>query len=524
MAPVVFLEIFLKEGHLFVGSKGLCGFCLVGEVRGGRGRQHVFFRFGPCGFEALLIGHTGNRIAPKSLAVICFEACRKRNREHKKGTSGRGRGINGQTGSNSMNKAMKSIGLCLLLLMGATAGLKGESFRTDINPALRYYQALILAPDLSQQDRDFLFNKEWRGQKLPEKFGELVTMYNHEFTQVRQAASATVPCDWGIDMTPGPATLLPQLARLKGIAQAARLRAMWNLQQGNARDAGADLQAAFVLARNSSRDGTLIAALVQIAMENIIYNTVAENFYQFPPETLKQLVAGFDAAPARAMVAGCIPTEKAFFHDWLVAKIGQLQKDYRGEETKVMEGIRELVTGVDGGEEGQTGPGHLWEQVSGAAGGTSQGVVKLLHEAEAFYTRAATILALPRPQYEEQMRLFGTEIRKSANPLVSQLFPAWEKCRTKEFTSLVGQEMVRAATEYKLHGEEGVKKVMDPSGDGPFTFERFVFGGVERGFKLKSADNGRGVQEALIFVEKEGPAFQVGGKNAGKPVAPPAAK
>ena len=396
-------------------------------------------------------------------------------------------------------KRLKSLSFCLLLVTSASASSGGESFRTDINPALRYYQSYLVAPDLSQEDRDYLFNREWRGQ-------------------VRAAAHATVPCDWGIDMTPGPATLLPQLARNKAIAQAAKLRTLWDLHNGKQVEARDDLLGAFALARNCSRDGTLIAALVQIAMENIICNAVAENFYQLAPETLDQLVAGFDAAPARGTVAGCIPTEKTFFHDWLVGKIVQLQKQYPATDAKAMDGIRELVVGFDTGEEGQTGPGHLWEQLAKASGGTSHGIVRLLGEAETYYARAERILALPRGQYDEQIKPFAAEIQKSANPLVSQLLPAWEKCRMREFATLVAQQMVRAAVQYKLHGEGGFKNVMDPCGDEAFTFERFAFEGVDRGFKLKSAYAARGFPEALIFVERDGPPFQVNGDKAGRPV------
>ena len=47
-----------------------------------------------------------------------------------------------------------------------------------------------------------------------------------------------------------------------------------------------------------------------MATEAIIYATVAGNFGQFSPETLKQLVDGFDAAPARGTVAAAMMTEK----------------------------------------------------------------------------------------------------------------------------------------------------------------------------------------------------------------------
>ena len=415
-------------------------------------------------------------------------------------------------------KRLKSLSLSLLFIMAAGASSGGESFRTDINPALRYYQAYLVTPDLSQADRDYLFNREWRGQKLPDKFGELLAKYDKEFGYVRAAAHATVPCDWGIDMTPGPATLLPQLARNKAVAQAAKVRAMWDLQHGKQSEASEDLLAALALARNSSRDGTLISVLVQVAMENILCNTVAENFHQFTPEALQQLVAEFDAAPARGTVASCILTERAFFQDWLMSKIVQLQKDNAGNDAKVMQGIREIVTSVDIGEEGQTAQGHLWEDVAKAGGGTSHGIVKLLREAEAFSDRVAPILSLPYSDYEQQMKQFNADVHSSANPWVTQLFPAWEKCRTKEFGSLIAQQMVRAAVEYRLHGEAAFKNIIDPCGQGPFTLDRFSFEGVDRGFQLKSAYTGRGFRETRIFVEKDGPPFQVSGDKAGRPV------
>ena len=78
--------------------------------------------------------------------------------------------------------------------------------------------------------------------------------------------------------------------------------------------------------------------------------------------------------------------------------------------------------------------------------------------------------------------------------------------------------MVHAAVEYKLQGEAGLKSVTDPFGQGPFELQRFVFAGADRGFELRSGYDGRGFPEVLIFVEKEGPAFQVNGKNAGQAV------
>ena len=417
---------------------------------------------------------------------------------------------------------MKIICLSCLIGMVAAADIaSGAQFRTDINPAMLYYQAINLTPDLSAAERDYLFgDTEWRVQPLPDRLGDLLTRYDNQFKLVRQAAQATVPCDWGIDMSPGPATLLPHLARIKGIVQAARLRAMWALQQGRQADACQDLIAALVLGRNASHDGVLISALVQFASENIVYSTIAENFHQFTPESLKQLADGFAAAPARGTVAACIPAEKASFLDWLENKILESQKDNPGNDAKVMADISRLINSLQGSDEGSSNKPDVRfsDEITRAAGGTSEGVLRLIHEEGTLYERLAQVEALPPREYEEQMRPLLAETQSTSNSLVKMTFPAFEKFRQREFAVQAASAMVQAAIEYKLRGDAGFQSVVDPFGDGLFGFQRFIFEDVDRGFQLKSAYAGRGFPETLIFVEKEGTPFNVTGKKAGQAV------
>src|ERR1019366_2902678 len=122
-------------------------------------------------------------------------------------------------------------------------------------------------PDLSPADNDYLWTNEWQGRELPERFGKIMDSYDNEFRLVRQAARSTVPCDWGIDMSEGSASLLPHLARIKAVAQTTRFRVLWALQHGRQAEAREEIIAAFKLARNASRDGMLISTLVQQASE-----------------------------------------------------------------------------------------------------------------------------------------------------------------------------------------------------------------------------------------------------------------
>lgn len=411
---------------------------------------------------------------------------------------------------------MKSIWLGLLIMAGAGVAARGEVYRTDINPALRYYQAFNAAQNVPRENHDELNTNEWRGRKLTAKFGELVSGYNSAFKLLRKAARTEVPCDWGLDLNEGPELLLPHLAQAKGISQMARLRCMWDLQNGRQAEACEDLLATLGLARNLPGDGTLISVLVQIAMENILISTVAENFHQFTPESLKQLEEGFASAPARGTVAEAIAKGESSLPIWLTRKVQEAQKNHPGNDAAAMAEIRATFQGAVGpGEDGK--PTDITERVMKAAG-TSDGLLKLIAAMLPMYERAVTILSLPRADYEAQIGPFMAEVQSSPNPLIAEFFPALTKVQPKEFATLTKLAMLRAAVEYKLHGEAGFNSVKDPTGDGPFTMQRFVFEGVDRGFEIKSPYAGVGYPEVMIFVEKEGVPFLVWGKHAGEAV------
>ncbi len=392
--------------------------------------------------------------------------------------------------------------------------------RTDINPALHYYQSFLLAPDLTQADRDYFFETDWSAQKLPARVGTIAARFDNQMRLVTQAARAAEACDWGIDLSAGPATLLPHLSRGKMVALAARLRAGWNLQNGNASEAADELLAALVLARNLP-EGTLISSLVQVSMESTFAAAVAENFRFFDAVTLKQLLDGINSAPPRFTIAACVPNEKAFFTDWLVAKIAGLQTEFPGDEAKVLAAAKDLVSMMDTPEEGGSAVARpsLWDQAIKAAGGTSNGLVKLLQEEDALFQQATTIMSLPCGEYEPAMQKFSAEFLNSPNPFVHVTFPALDRCRPKEFAAEVQIAMVQAAIQQKLNGAAGFQTILDPCTGKPFVMERFQFEGVDRGFLLRSSYAGRGFSESLIFVEREGTGFQVIGKNAGQAVA-----
>ena len=406
--------------------------------------------------------------------------------------------------------------LCLLLSLWArtVTAAPDETFRTDINPALIYFQAFMLAPVLTDENRDYLFTNNWWGQHLPERFGSLISGYNQEMRYLHRAAAQKYPCEWGIDMSPGPETLLPELAWCKKAALTARLHAMWELQHGDENAACRDILGALALGRNASRDGTLIAALVQIAIENIVCDTVAENFGRFSPAALQQLEDGFNTAPERGTIASSFMMERFSFGYWLRDQIETLQVDHPGDDATVMLGLQKLIENI-----GYNGETNYWQKLTNSCGGTVDGLIKLTQQAGLFSERMSRIVALPHGKFEAEIKQYSEDVRKTGNYMLLDAVDVWPRSRQKEFTVQAELAMLQAAIEYKLHGDEGLNTVMDPFGTGPFICERFSFQNEDRGFSLKSAYVPTKMPVTMIFVEKDGPPFQVNGIHAGQPVS-----
>jgi len=408
---------------------------------------------------------------------------------------------------------------CLALFLpgfNVSAAPVVEPFRTDINPALLYHQAFTLTPELSPEDHAYLFTTEWRGSHLDDRFAKLAAKYDNSFKLLRRAGYSRVSCDWGIDLTDGPEAMLTGLARAKLATQVACLRARYALQEGKEAEARDDLIAVFTLGRNVSKDGVLVSALVQIAIENIVTSFIADNFYRFSPETLRQFVAGFDAAPARGSIQQSISTEKHSFCDWYIRKIENFQASNPGNQKATLDYIGEICRRNFLGEDNPEP--NFSDKLIKAAGGTPEGVIKYIKDLYPLYDELAVVVALPYDQYNARIKPLTDKISRHPNLLVEKFFPALEKCRYKEFGSMVRLAMLRAAVEHRLRGEAGFKSVSDPCGSEPFKFERFTMDGEDRGFELRSELDWRGFEETTIFVEKGGPLFYIDGPKAGKPL------
>jgi hypothetical protein len=414
-----------------------------------------------------------------------------------------------------MNR-IKPLIFALMLVGIPLGGGAAPVYRTDTNPGLLYWEAIHFLPTHTGEDQ-MLFDS-FLTEEVDDQYLQMAASYGNTMTLVRRAAKLKTPCDWGIDLADGADTLLPHLAKVKAVAIAVRFRAKAFLAQGKENEAVEDLVAAFVLARQAPKDGTLIAVLVQFAAENILITTVAENFHAFSPQALKAIQAGIDGAPAGTPVARCIDTGERLFVPWLKDLVQEMWGTNPGQDAKVKDELQamaefraRLKEKLGSGLENDSAEvGDSTEALIQSAGGTKAGLIALLKSLDDKYLEAEKILELPYDRYFPASETFFEEVRQSTNGLVRILFPALQKMRPREFYTLASLEALRAAIQFRLGGKSAFDQVRDPFGGGPFKFQRFTLDKEDRGFELSSQLAGDKPLH-LVFVEKPGPWINVSG-------------
>jgi hypothetical protein len=236
---------------------------------------------------------------------------------------------------------------------------------------------------------------------------ELLKHYDNSFKGLRRARFAKVPCDWGYDLSDGPEALLPGLAPAKRLAQTARLRAIVALDAGNFPAALEDLQAAFVLGRNLSRDRILISALVQIAMESILSSVVMENYYRLDAQELDAIVAAFVSVPPRGTIADTIPTEDNAFYRYILRKVEGMITESNGDTESFWGKFEAFWNPLATDIEANKGPEPSAKEVREVAQGETDELLKLLNEMPDWYVETARLMSLPAPNTKLRHRNFS---------------------------------------------------------------------------------------------------------------------
>ncbi len=397
-------------------------------------------------------------------------------------------------GRNRIAKLTAGLGAGLVLIFAAGAadpskvppaagGLRSADAgkpRSDINPALLYWQAFDQRVDIPAEVRKEMFAEP---PTLPlEAARPHLARYDVTFDRLRRAAQMRVPCDWGSDPADGPGAYMPNLVTLRKTAQLVPVRVHYALEAGEEKQAVDDLMAGLVLGRHTSQSHTLVTTMIGVAIESMMLRTLADHFQQLSPDALLLLKAELDAAPARATVKQAMAGEKTLFLEWIIGRLERLssmQADGGQALDEFRRSMREVLN---------------LNKVDGFApeGEAIDRTLARYHSMRVVYDWVQGVASAPPDTLAADHQAFQERVKALRNPMADLLVPNILKARQTELRLNAHLAMVRAAIALRTEGEDAFRKIRDPYGDGPFLLRRLGPGekdAFELDSKLRENDN-----------------------------------
>ena len=346
--------------------------------------------------------------------------------------------------------------LCVVAVLGLSGSLQSAEPAKDVgqNAALRYWQAFHALGKLEPNPSDYLDTEIWKPLDGPAR--KLLDDHSTSLLFLRRGAAMPV-CDWGLHLEDGPGLLLPQLQKSRDLGRLGCLSMRRHFEEGRPAEAVEDLVAVLTLARHLSSDHTMIAMLVQFAIETVAHHAAAPYLMRLDAKDLQALSRRLDKLPPSATLRLSIELENEHLVGWLIKRI----KEKMSPET---------IEKIMGGE-------GTYTTIFKAVG--EDGAIKQLETLQKHYDDLAKALILPRDQQDAKVE----EARKKmeANPFGKQLVPAVNKVRAAEDRVEVRRALFRAAIAVAKEGPDGATKIKDPGGDGPFELQM-----LDQGYELRS--------------------------------------
>jgi hypothetical protein len=384
---------------------------------------------------------------------------------------------------------LRTFSLAMTLLM-LPCGIASADAPCDLdaNAALKYWQAFAQLPKLTDVEEHKL-NEECLTMPLDAHARELVDKAAYAFRMVHRAA-ALPRCAWGLGLEEGIDLLIPHVQAARTLSSLACLRARIRFEDGHNAEAIDDLLDAMTMGRHVSRDGTLIAVLVNFTIEHRTGETLARYLPQLDPATIKGVKARLAALPpAETPIQGLASFEEKACLDWFIRKF---------KEHKDKEGLVSFLSAYcshhgDSPEQSRERGRAFFEE----CGGTLDGLLKMAEETRPCYALAARMLELPLDQCEKQFQLEAS--KHARNPVFKTIFPPVVSLRRSQARTDVFRALLAAALDVQLEQPDALKSHPDPVVGGPF--EMVAFNG---GFELRSKFKPEGGNPWVLIVGRRG--------------------
>ena len=324
-----------------------------------------------------------------------------------------------------------------------------------INPALTYWQAAALLPDLKGEKADML--RDFATGKRPFDAGkakELLSQSEQSLRTFKKAAASPAPCDWGLALEEGPALALPHVSKMMELSRLAILKADSLFAEGKATEGVDWLLAAHRAARHAGAGDLLISALVQTSIEATTINAAARHCLGWDEATRKSYSDGTKTLPPFHTLQDAFGGEYHFV-DWIERRF-----DFNGP--KKSKEVDDMMAAASSSKDAAEKEGMLklfHEQF------TPQNSAKRFADMRDLYRRTQAALGKPWKESQAELKDLQKEALQS-NVVVRLAYPAFQELNAKRFEIATLHTMLDAALQYGPKLDEAAAATFKDSFDG----------------------------------------------------------
>jgi hypothetical protein len=357
----------------------------------------------------------------------------------------------------------------LALFGSAPAGAQAPDANTDLgaNAALKYWQAFGLLPAMDKNQQKIL--EQWNKAPIDAAALKLIEkstaslLYLHRATKLQH-------CDWSLDYQDGVNLLMPHLGKARTLASLAALHARHEFAQGHWKAGAEDIIALLELARNLETDPPpIIQHLVGYAIETVAIQTAAPYLPELKSVLADPASAVLNRLGKRVNLAQMVLKEKQIGAQWF---IGELKKAERHKEGSWQDVWKHVL--------GAPAEGERVDQELAKSARTFEQAVKILEDLLPWYDELARVTALPWKEFDRQYPVFVKKA-KAANPLAGYVLPHMGHVAASQRRAQTQRALFQAALAVVQGGQDKLRDIQDPYGDGPFEYRA-----LDRGFELRS--------------------------------------
>ncbi|HSI61509.1 MAG TPA: hypothetical protein VLE43_00285 [Candidatus Saccharimonadia bacterium] len=344
---------------------------------------------------------------------------------------------------------------------------KPEKF-IDANPALLYWQAFALMPEL-RQPQSKLMADVLEG-RLPASDASVDTLLSNSrrgLDRFARAARGKQPCVWGTTIDEGPFAPMPHLTKMQQMCRLA-------LVQAEAHYAAGDLEAAWqwtkhvhAAARHVGSDPLLITAIIQFGIEQQAIRMTAKYALRMDVDHGDDIVRAMKSMPPLHSVREALTGEHAMA-EWTRLMVMGIQNSPESEQALL-----------------ETAQAHLnaesEDPSSAKSAAAKQALVSveewklLAAQGRALQARAEAASTKSWKEYQTDLQLIHTSLA-DASPTVKNTLPAFEGAMRKQFETRTLQAMLFAVLHPPADGHKDgeMKRFTDAFEEQPLIMNRSV--------------------------------------------------